>query len=164
MALFFQTTAHTKVRFHHFQIEGVISSMLTINFLRMISRIHPCRFIFLKIDNTPIRDEKTVVVGKIEIKYLRGLLPRPANYRPTPLPPHRPRSRIASGSVFVWYSTVLPDIYFQSLRIPQADTSPVVIIRSVHLSFSFLLLITFNWIGNRTNINFGAGSNEVVLR
>ena len=39
----------------------------------------------------------------------------------------------------------------------------VIIIRSIHFYF-FFYLITFTWLGNRTNDNFGAGSNEVVLR
>ena len=32
------------------------------------------------------------------------------------------------------------------------------------ISTSFVLLITFTWLGDCTNDNFGAGSNEVVLR
>ena len=32
------------------------------------------------------------------------------------------------------------------------------------ISTSFVLLITFTWIGNRTNDNFGAGPNEDVIR
>ena len=38
-----------------------------------------------------------------------------------------------------------------------------VIIRSVHF-YSFVLLITFTWLGHRTNNNFGAGLNGIVLR
>ena len=38
-----------------------------------------------------------------------------------------------------------------------------VIIRSVHF-YSFVLLITFTWIGHRTNNHFGAGLNGFVLR
>ena len=38
-----------------------------------------------------------------------------------------------------------------------------VTIRSVH-STSFILLITFTWLGDRTNNNFGADFNEIVLR
>ena len=37
-----------------------------------------------------------------------------------------------------------------------------VIIRSV--SASFVLLITFTWLGHHTNNNFVAGLNEIVLR
>ena len=37
-----------------------------------------------------------------------------------------------------------------------------VIIRSVHF-YSFVLLITFTWIGYRTNNYFGAGLNGIVL-
>ena len=39
-----------------------------------------------------------------------------------------------------------------------------VIIKSVHFYFFFVLLITFAWLGHRTNINFGAGQDEIVLR
>jgi hypothetical protein len=39
-----------------------------------------------------------------------------------------------------------------------------VIIRSVHFYFFVLLLMTFTWLGHRANNNFGADSNEVVLR
>ena len=38
-----------------------------------------------------------------------------------------------------------------------------VIISSVHF-YSFVLLITFTWLGHRTNNNFGAGRNGIVLR
>ena len=38
-----------------------------------------------------------------------------------------------------------------------------VIIRSVHF-YSFVLLITFPWLGHRTNNHFGAGLNGIVLR
>ena len=38
----------------------------------------------------------------------------------------------------------------------------VIIIRC--LFYFFVLLMTFTWLGNCTNDNFGAGSNEVVLR
>jgi hypothetical protein len=37
-----------------------------------------------------------------------------------------------------------------------------VIIRSVH--FYFFVLLTFTWQGHRTNNNFAAGLNEIVLR
>ena len=39
----------------------------------------------------------------------------------------------------------------------------IIIIRSIHFSFFFFLII-FTWLGNRTHNNIGAGSNEVVLR
>ena len=39
----------------------------------------------------------------------------------------------------------------------------VIIIRSIHFYFLFLLII-FTWLGHRTHNNIGAGSNEVVLR
>jgi hypothetical protein len=38
-----------------------------------------------------------------------------------------------------------------------------VIIRSVH-STTFVLLMTFTWLGHRANNNFGADPNELVLR
>ena len=38
-----------------------------------------------------------------------------------------------------------------------------VIIGSVHF-YSFVLLITFTWLGHRTNNHFGAGLNGIVLR
>ena len=38
-----------------------------------------------------------------------------------------------------------------------------VIIRSVHFYF-FCFTENFTWLGNRTNNNFGAGVNEIVLR
>ena len=39
-----------------------------------------------------------------------------------------------------------------------------VIIINLFIYTLFFLLITFTWLGHRTNDNFGAGSNEVVLR
>ena len=39
-----------------------------------------------------------------------------------------------------------------------------VIIRSVDFSTSFVLLMIFTWLGDRTNNNFGAGFDENVLR
>ena len=39
-----------------------------------------------------------------------------------------------------------------------------VIIYNLFISFCFVLLITFTWLGYRTNINFGARFNEIVLR
>jgi hypothetical protein len=38
-----------------------------------------------------------------------------------------------------------------------------VIIRSVH-STTFVLLMTFTWLGHRANNNFGADPNELVLQ
>ena len=38
-----------------------------------------------------------------------------------------------------------------------------VIIRSVHFYF-FCFTEIFTWLGNHTNINFGAGVNKIVLR
>ena len=40
----------------------------------------------------------------------------------------------------------------------------IVIITSVYFSTFFVSLITITWIGNRTDNNFGAGLNEIVLR
>jgi hypothetical protein len=37
-----------------------------------------------------------------------------------------------------------------------------VIIRSIH--FYFFCLLTLSWLGHRTNSNFSAGLNEIVLR
>jgi hypothetical protein len=34
----------------------------------------------------------------------------------------------------------------------------------IRYSFSFVLLITFTWLGHHTNNNFSAGLNEIVLR
>ena len=39
-----------------------------------------------------------------------------------------------------------------------------VIMRSVHFYLFFFLLITFTWLGHRTNNNLCAGFNEIVLR
>ena len=40
----------------------------------------------------------------------------------------------------------------------------VIIIKSRSVYFDlFCLLISFTWLGHRTNDNFGAGSNEIVL-
>ena len=39
----------------------------------------------------------------------------------------------------------------------------IIITKSVHF-YIFVLLITFNWLGHRTNDNLGAGSNEIVVR
>ena len=38
-----------------------------------------------------------------------------------------------------------------------------VIISSIHF-YTFVLLITFTWLGHRTNNNIGAGLNGIVLR
>ena len=40
----------------------------------------------------------------------------------------------------------------------------IIILRTVFFYISFVLLITFIWLGDRTNDNFCAGSNEDVLR
>ena len=39
-----------------------------------------------------------------------------------------------------------------------------VIIKSVHFYFWFIDNTAFTWLGHRTNNNFGAGLNEIVLR
>ena len=66
--------------------------------------------------------------------------------------------------------TSLFKTYYPSNGIVLAFTSVVyfhqmlnVIIRSVHF-YSFVLLISFTWLGHRADINFGAGRNGIVLR
>ena len=66
--------------------------------------------------------------------------------------------------VSIYYQKPTPEAVDYALNFVAALNGMFnVIIRSVHFLL-FCVLITFSWVGYRTNNNFGAGLNEFVLR